>query len=112
MLPDSSDPRTRCSKTTTPRYNHDLDSRETEYRTHRPGPAAMVKVSRASNKQGQLNPRYERLARHLRAQQEQRPKANKNRRRASRSAEKQVGYKLPQIVVAQEPTHGRRVGGL
>ena len=80
--------------------------------THRPGPAAMVKVSRASNKQGQLNPRYERLARHLRAQQEQRPKANKNRRRASRSAEKQVGYKLPQIVVVQEPTHGRRVGGL
>ena len=103
----------RCKPPCRPnRYNHDLDSRETEYRTHRPGPAEMVKVSRASNKQGQLNPRYERLARHLRAQQEQQPKANKNRRRASRSAEKQVGYKLPQIVVVQEPTHGRRVGGL
>ena len=68
----------------------------------------MVKVSRASNKQGQLDPRYERLARHLRAQQEQRPKANKNRRRASRSAEKQVGYKKLRYswAVGLEPVDG------
>ena len=51
------------SKTTMLRYSHDPDSRETEYRTHRPSSAEMVKASMASNKQGQLDPRYERLAR-------------------------------------------------
>ena len=100
------------SKTTTLRYSHDRDSRETEARPQRASAAEMARASTESNKQSQLNPHYERLARLLRAQQEQRPKANKNRRRASRSGDKQKGYKLSQIVVVQEPTHGRRVGGL
>ena len=104
-----------ASKTTTLRYHHDLDSRETEYRAPRLSPSEMVEALgvRGLRKQsGGLDTHYQQVLDRLkRAQQERRTKARRNRR-ASRRSEKQAGYKLPQILVVQEPNPTRRIGGL
>ena len=104
-----------ASTTTTLRYNHDLDSRETDESVSKPSrintPEMRNALRRAKDRPqgGELDGRYQELARLLRAQQQ--PKAGKHRS-ASRRKEKQGGYKLPQIVVIQEPTSTRRLGGL
>ena len=103
------------SKTTTLRYRHDLDTRETQSGVNRLSTADMAEALRARNRQsqgGELDSRYQSmLDRMMRAQQQQQ-RGRSNRRASSRLKEKQAGYQLPQIVVVQESTPTRRVGGL
>ena len=110
----------RAASTETLRYQHDLDSGETDYRAPRRSVSELAAALQARrNQQGggdqELNARYKRVA-DLLSQQAQERRAAQNQRprrgRSSNAGDKERGYKLPQIVVVQEPMNSRRMGGL
>ena len=105
-----------ASKTSTLRYQHDLDTRETQTRTPGRSPADLAAALRARNwrqQDGELDPKYQKLLDRVLKAKEQQPRGRPNRR-AGRSSqrEKRPDYSLPQIVVVQESASGRRVGAL
>ena len=105
-----------ASTTTTLRYEHDLDTGSTSSgpreRSTSEIASAMVARRRSQGQDG-LPPEYRQILQGLMKQQKERPAGGGRQRRASRSEnEKKPSFKLPTIVVVQEPTSGRRVGGL
>ena len=97
-----------------------LYSGETDYRAPRRSPAELAAAIHRRNRQNggdqELNERYKRVADLLSQQAQERKAAQGKRPRRGRSSssarEKERGYKLPQIVVVQEPLNSRRMGGL
>ena len=103
------------SKTATLRYQHDLDTRETEYRMNTPSAAEMAETLRERSRQrgdGKLDPRYQMLADAMKAQAQEKRGQSRRRRAGNRTRENQPTYSLPQIVITQEPISRRRIGGL
>ena len=61
---------------TTLRYQHDLDTRETQSRVPRLSAAALAERARSRNQQnGELDPRYKKILDQLNKQQQQRAPA-------------------------------------
>ena len=106
------------SETSTLRFNHDLDTRETEHHARRStaelAAALMARKQRDSTQDDALGERFQKLAERFQRQQLQTRAAAKNRRSSrSKEKEKEGGYKLPTIVITQEAGGStRRVGGL
>ena len=60
---------------------------------------------------GELNPKYQKAYDGMHAQQQQQSRANKRRGGGRRRDDLKDGaYKMPQIVIEQEPSSFRRVG--
>ena len=113
----------RATSTTTLRYEHDLDSGETDYRAPRRSPAELAAIIQRRNQQrdnggtGEMSAKYQMVAKHL-EKQAQEQKAAQRQQRASRrrsgsnAREKERAYSLPQIVITTEGGGGGRMGGL
>ena len=112
----------RTSSTALLKYQHDLDSGETDYRAPRRSPAELAAIIQRRNQQrngstGELSAKYQVVAKHL-ERQAQEQKAAKRQQRASRrrsgsaARDKEPGYSLPQIVITTESGGGGRMGGL
>ena len=107
-----------ASTTATLRYHHDLDTRETSSQARRYDTRSLAERvealrNRSQTGGGELGPRYQRLLARMMQAKKQRPARSSQNRRASRTRkEKLVGFKLPEIVIVQEPAITRRVGGL
>ena len=100
------------------RFSHDLVTRETDFRVNVPKrdvatrAAAIVAAAKADPWEeggalsGALNPRYAKIRDGMQEQQQQ------ARRRGGRRRDdlKDSAYKMPQIVIEQEPASLRRVG--
>ena len=85
------------------RFSHDLATRETETRVSLP-------KRDAASPSGELNPKYQRAYDGMQEKQQQ-FRANKRRGGGRRRDDLKDGaYKMPQIVIEQEPTSFRRVG--
>ena len=105
------------------RYQHDLDTGETEYKPPRRSPAELAAIIQRRNQQrdngstSELSAKYQVVAKHL-ERQAQEQKAAQRQQRASRrrsgsaARDKEPGYSLPQIVITTEPGGGGRMGGL
>ena len=113
----------RATSTTTLRYQHDLDSGETDYRAPRRSPAELAAIIQRRNQQrdnggtGEMSAKYQMAAKHLERQAQeqkaaQRQKRASRRRSGSAARDKEPGYSLPQIVITSEPMGGGRMGGL
>ena len=113
----------RATSTTTLRYQHDLDSGETDYRAPRRSPAELAAIIQRRNQQrdnggtGEMSAKYQMAAKHLERQAQeqkaaQRQKRASRRRSGSAARDKEPGYSLPQIVITTEPGGGGRMGGL
>ena len=113
----------RASSTALLKYQHDLDSGETDYRAPRRSPAELAAIIQRRNEQrdngapSELSAKYQMAAKHL-ERQAQEQKAAQRQQRASRrrsgsaARDKEPGYSLPQIVITSEPMGGGRMGGL
>ena len=113
----------RATSTTTLRYQHDLDSGETDYRAPRRSPAELAAIIQRRNQQrdnggtGEMSAKYQMAAKHLERQAQEQKAAQRSqrasRRRSSSAArDKEPGYSLPQIVITTEGGGGGRMGGL
>ena len=115
----------RGSSTALLKYQHDLDSGQTDYRAPRRSPAELAAIIQRRNQQrdngstSELSAKYQVVAKHL-GRQAQEQKAAKRQQRASRrrsgsaARDKEPGYSLPQIVITTSPGAGAggRMGGL
>ena len=113
----------RASSTALLKYQHDLDTGETEYKPPRRSPAELAAIIQRRNQQrdngstSELSAKYQVVAKHL-ERQAQEQKAAQRQQRASRrrggsaARDKEPGYSLPQIVITTEPGGGGRMGGL
>ena len=91
-------------------FSHDLTTRETDTRVSLPKPAASSRAAAMSGAAGELNPKYQKAYAGMQAQQQQ-SRANKRRGGGRRhDGLKDGAYKMPQIVIEQEPASFRRVG--
>ena len=114
----------RATSTTTLRYQHDLDTGETDYRAPRRSPAELAAIIQRRNQQrdngappSELTAKYQMVAKHLERQAAeqkvaQRQQRASRRRSASGAGDKERAYSLPQIVITSEPMGGGRMGGL
>ena len=113
----------RATSTTTLRYQHDLDSGETDYRAPRRSPAELAAIIQRRNQQrdngstSELSAKYQVVAKHLERQAQeqkaaQRQKRASRRRSGSSARDKERAYSLPQIVITTEGGGGGRMGGL
>ena len=97
------------------RFSHDLATRETETRVSLPkrdaaSRAAAMSAAGGGSASGELNPKYQRAYDGLQEKQQQ-SRANKRRGGGRRRDDLKDGaYKMPQIVIEQEPASFRRVG--
>ena len=88
-------------------FSHDLTTRETDTRVSLPSPQPPAAMSGAA---GELSPKYQKAYAGMQAQQQQ-SRANKRRGGGRRHDDLKDGaYKIPQIVIEQEPASFRRVG--
>ena len=106
------------------RYQHDLDTGETEYKPPRRSPAELAAIiqrrnQRRDNSSSELSAKYQAVARHLERQAQeqkvaQRQQRASRRRSGSAARDKEPGYSLPQIVITTESGSGSggRMGGL
>ena len=105
------------------RYQHDLDTGETEYRPPRQSPAELAAIIQRRNQQrdngstSELSAKYQMVAKHLERQAKEQKAAQRQqragrRRSGSAARDKEPGYTLPQIVITSEPMGGGRMGGL
>ena len=112
----------RATSTTTLRYQHDLDSGETDYRAPRRSPAELAAIIQRRNQQrdngstSEMSAKYQVVAKHLERQaaeqKAQRQQRASRRRSGSAARDKEPGYSLPQIVITTEGGGGGRMGGL
>ena len=114
----------RATSTTTLRYQHDLDSGETDYRAPRRSPAELAAIIQHRNQQrdngtppSELTAKYQMAAKHLERQAQeqkvaQRQQRASRRRSGSAARDKEPGYSLPQIVITTDGGGGGRMGGL
>ena len=113
----------RATSVTTLRYQHDLDTGETDYRAPRRSPAELAAIIQRRNQQrdngappSELTAKYQMVAKHLERQaaeqKAQRQQRASRRRSGSAARDKEPGYSLPQIVITSEPMGGGRMGGL
>ena len=105
------------------RYQHDLDTGETDYRAPRRSPAELAAIIQRRNEQrgngstSELSAKYQMVAKQLERQAAEQKAAQRqqraSRRRSSSAArDKEPGYSLPQIVITTEGSGGGRMGGL
>ena len=105
------------------RYQHDLDTGETDYRAPRRNPAELAAIIQRRNEQrdsggtSELSAKYQMVAKHLERQAAEQKAAQRQqrasrRRSASGAGDKEPGYSLPQIVITTEGGGGGRMGGL
>ena len=104
------------------RYQHDLDTGETDYRAPRRNPAELAAIIQRRNEQrdsggtSELSAKYQMVAKHLERQaaeqKAQRQQRASRRRSASGAGDKERAYSLPQIVITTEGGGGGRMGGL
>ena len=98
------------------RFSHDLATRETETRVSLPkrdaaSRAAAMSAAGGGSASGELNPKYQRAYDGMQEKQQQQSRANKRRGGGRKRDDLKDGmYKMPQIVIEQEPTSFRRVG--
>ena len=103
------------SSTASVRFSHDLATRETETRVVLPkrdavASRAAAMSAAAGGVSGELNPKYQKAYDGMQERQQQ---SRANRRRGGgrrRDDLKEGAYKMPQVVIEQEPVSFRRVG--
>ena len=98
------------------RFSHELVTRETDTRVILPkrdvaSRAAAMSAAGGGSASGELNPKYQKVYDGMQEQQQQQSRANKRRGGGRRRDDLKDGaYKMPQIIIEQEPASFRRVG--